>query len=272
MKYSEDYREIARNALKGKWPVAILTGYLAGWMGAGFSNFGSASSSSRRNESNNQWIQELVPAEIMPQVTKAVLIIIVFVLIWLLVCVVISGAAKFGYAIFNLKLIDGEDAQVGDLFSQFHRLGDGFGMNFGIGLYTFLWSLLFVVPGVIKSYSYSMTPFIMAENPNLKVDDAITESRRIMDGNKFRLFCLNFSFIGWELLCSAPVLVSRLMIYNRIVMGASLMMVLWIIPCSIPSFIGNLFLKPYKEATMTAFYRDISFIKKADTIAEDTNF
>ena len=74
------------------------------------------------------------------------------------------------------------------------------------GLYVALWSLLLVIPGIVKSYSYAMAPYIMAEHPALTANEAITESRRIMDGNKWRLFCLDFSFIGWELLCVLPML------------------------------------------------------------------
>ena len=63
-----------------------------------------------------------------------------------------------------------------------------------------LWSILFVIPGYIALYRYAMTPYIMAENENLSVMEAITESKRIMMGNKWRLFCLDLSFLGWELL------------------------------------------------------------------------
>lgn len=63
-----------------------------------------------------------------------------------------------------------------------------------------LWSILFVIPGYIALYRYAMTPYIMAENENLSVMEAITESKQIMMGNKWRLFCLDLSFLGWELL------------------------------------------------------------------------
>ena len=78
-------------------------------------------------------------------------------------------------------------------------------MKFLQGLYIALWSLLLVIPGIVKTYSYAMTPYIMSEHPSLTANEAITESRRIMNGNKWRLFCLDFSFIGWELLCSLPL-------------------------------------------------------------------
>ncbi|MBR4954890.1 MAG: DUF975 family protein, partial [Clostridia bacterium] len=114
---------------------------------------------------------------------------VVILVIWVIITIIIGGAAKLGYAIFNLKLVDNKEVAVSDLFSQFHRLGDGFCMNFLVGLFTFLWSLLLVIPGIIKQYSYAMTPYILAENPGMTATEAITESRRVMDGNKWRLFC-----------------------------------------------------------------------------------
>ncbi len=66
-----------------------------------------------------------------------------------------------------------------------------------ITLYTALWSLLLVVPGIIKAYSYSMAYYIKCDNPTFTATQAIDESRRIMDGNKWRLFCLHLSFLGW---------------------------------------------------------------------------
>lgn len=63
-------------------------------------------------------------------------------------------------------------------------------------IYICLWSLLLIVPGIIKSYSYAMTEFLMLDNPNLSYDEAITESMRMMQGYKMKLFMLDLSFIG----------------------------------------------------------------------------
>ena len=60
-----------------------------------------------------------------------------------------------------------------------------------------------------------MTPYIMSEHPSLTANEAITESRRIMDGNKWRLFCLDFSFIGWELLCALPLYAGYFLFLNN---------------------------------------------------------
>ncbi|WMJ77639.1 MULTISPECIES: DUF975 family protein [unclassified Sedimentibacter] len=68
------------------------------------------------------------------------------------------------------------------------------------GIYSFLWTLLLLIPGIIKAYSYRMVPYILADNPNIGADKAITLSRKMMDGNKFDSFVLDLSFLGWYLL------------------------------------------------------------------------
>lgn len=67
-------------------------------------------------------------------------------------------------------------------------------------LYVFLWSLLLIIPGIIKSYEYFMVPYILAENPGMDSEDVFALSRRMMDGEKWDTFVLNLSFLGWELL------------------------------------------------------------------------
>lgn len=67
-------------------------------------------------------------------------------------------------------------------------------------LYNFLWTLLFIIPGIVKAYSYRMVPYILAENPHMDANEAITLSRKMMNGEKFDAFVLDLSFIGWYLL------------------------------------------------------------------------
>ena len=71
-----------------------------------------------------------------------------------------------------------------------------------MSIFTFLWSLLLFIPGIVKAYSYSMTMYVLADHPEMSATDAIAESQRIMQGNKWRLFCLDLSFIGWLFLCA----------------------------------------------------------------------
>ena len=68
-------------------------------------------------------------------------------------------------------------------------------------LLTFFWSLLFIIPGIVKAFSYAMTPFILDEYPELTPVEAIHRSRMMMKGHKFDLFWRYLSFIGWAILC-----------------------------------------------------------------------
>ena len=258
MKDSSDFKSIALDALRGKWRTAVLTGFIASLIGAcSSSSSGGNSSSNSRNSLTKSFAQDFQLTQFWENYGTLIMIGVALLLVWLVVTIIIGGAGRLGYATFNLKLVDHKDASLGDLFSQFHRLWAGFCMNFLRGLYLFLWSLL-VIPGIVKNYSYAMTPYIMAEHPELTANEAITRSREIMDGNKWRLFCLGFSFIGWSLLCSLPILVALPAITHFAHRADSLVLFLWLIPIGIPSFIGYLFLRPYQEAAYAAFYRDVS--------------
>ena len=67
-------------------------------------------------------------------------------------------------------------------------------------LYTFLWSLLFIIPGIVKAYEYRMIPYLLAENPEMSKEEAFATSKQLMDGQKWRTFVLDLSFFGWILL------------------------------------------------------------------------
>ena len=142
-----------------------------------------------------------------------------------------GGVIQLGYAEYLLKQHSREKIQFQDLFSQFHRFGQGFAQKFLRGLYVALWSLLFVIPGIVKGYAYAMTPFIMAENPEMSANDAITASVALMDGHKGELFTLDLTFIGWSILAA--------------------------LSCNI----GHLALNPYRNAAYAAFYRDLTAAK-----------
>ncbi|MBQ1504250.1 MAG: DUF975 family protein [Oscillospiraceae bacterium] len=84
----------------------------------------------------------------------------------------------------------------------------GFGFNYGrklggilwMGLWVFLWSLLFVIPGIIKAYEYALTPYILANYPDVEAMEALNLSKRMTKGHKADLFVFDLSFIGWHLL------------------------------------------------------------------------
>jgi uncharacterized membrane protein len=144
----------------------------------------------------------------------------------------LGGVLQIGYADFLLKQHDGKESRFNDLFSKFDYFGTGFAQRFLRSLYVLLWSLLFVIPGVIKEYGYSMTPFILAEHPNLTASQAISLSEDMMDGHKAELFFLDLSFIGWSFLSALTL------------------------------NLGNIALNPYKNAARAAFYRQLQAEKQ----------
>ncbi|WP_455582702.1 DUF975 family protein [Dysosmobacter sp.] len=238
MMFAADFRQAARDALRGRWGLAVGTGLLAGILGCGSLGAWSGGSVSFENRISQADLESVVSYETWLVVRPVLLMLLVALVIWAVVAVVIGGTVTMGYAKFNLNLVDRRDARLDDLFSRFSRLGDGFCMQFFRGLYIFLWSLLLIVPGIMAAYSYAMTPFILTENPDMTANEAISASKELMRGSRWRLFCLEFSFIGWGILCV-------------LTLG-----------------IGSLWLKPYEQAAYAAFYREISGTAPPDGAAE----
>ena len=112
----------------------------------------------------------------------------------------ISSALSLGYANIFLGLTYNDRPQVSDLFAYLKDFWPAFKLTFLMGLYTFLWSLLLYIPGIIKAISYSQAIFIMAEDPTIGANEAITRSRELMDGHKMEYFLLQLSFLGWIIL------------------------------------------------------------------------
>ena len=105
---------------------------------------------------------------------------------------------------FYLGLVRAEKPEVPQVFSIYINANLSLkliGTNIMIGIFTFLWTLLLVIPGIIKGLAYSQTLYLFKDNPEYGIFEAITESRRRMDGYKWKYFLLNLSFIGWGLLC-----------------------------------------------------------------------
>ena len=113
---------------------------------------------------------------------------------------IITPAFSLSLCIVYLKLTKKEDIGVGDLFTGFNSTGKALWLNIIISFFTFLWSCLFIIPGIIKSYSYSMAFYILADNPELTAREALRKSKEMMNGHKMELFVLQLSFILWYLL------------------------------------------------------------------------
>ena len=163
----------------------------------------------------------------------SIMMIITFALIILMMAALIP--LSMGYMNWYRRSIY-EKVSLVDILEFFRsdRLWSCIGTGLLRGLYVMLWSLLFYIPGIIKTYSYSQTFFIKAENPNISPSRAIELSKIIMDGHKGQLFYLHLSFLGWFILS--------------------------LFTCNI---LGILYVIPYYNAALAFAYEEI----KADAVA-----
>lgn len=270
---ARDFRRYARESLRGRWlkagGVGLLASLLGASIGTNFYNYVSGNSGSATGGSagSTEILDSFYASSSIPAMFFAVVMGIALVfLLYTIVLLVIGGATTLGYAKYNLNLVDNKDSKLKDLFSQYNRLGTGFGMQFFRALFVFLWSLLLVIPGIIAGYRYYMTPFILCEHPEMTAREAITESKELMKGNKWRLFCLEFSFIGWELMATGVMLVVVMLIMTPMIfngnaimdsMGVALILILLVVLIAFVIVLG-LTLSPYVTASIAVFYREIS--------------
>ncbi len=130
-----------------------------------------------------------------------------------LLVIVISAAVPFigtlllvppltvGYAAFTTKIYRGQQGDIGEIFSiGFNDYGRNLGGMLWMALFTCLWSLLFIIPGIVKGIAYFMTPYILAESKSVRATDAIKLSMRMTQGYKGEIFVMGLSFIGWWIL------------------------------------------------------------------------
>ena len=188
LKETSELRAEARQALQGKWPMAAVAALIYSIIAGGLS---------------------AIP------------------FIGGLCSLFVGLPVAYGIAIVMFGVYKGKDIDFGVLFEGFQDYSRIFVTKLLQGIYTALWSLLLVVPGIIKYYSYAMTDYILKEEPEMKNNAAIEKSMAMMENNKMKLFLLDLSFIGWAILC-------------------------------IFTFgIGFLFLQPYVQVSHAAFYEDL---------------
>ena len=217
---ARDYRRIAWENLSGRWWISALVCFVASLLGG----ISSGSASSIESEDleflfYNEELQWLIPM---------IMTILVIALVAAIITFIIGGVVELGLKRYFLEQHDGLCPSFGKLFSQFPNFGKAFLLRLLSTIYIMLWTFLFIIPGIIKAYSYAMAPYIMAEHPELSANECITRSKQMMDGYKFKLFCVSLSFIGWAFLC--------------------------IFTCGL----GTPFLHAYEEAAVAAFYRNVS--------------
>ena len=246
---SREFRTIARDKLRGKWGRSVLVTFLAMLMGAEYYG-GSVSTpsldASTLESVNAQGIDAVFSEtvlyfkEILAAVAEKFNLVfgaditasmigglILAAVIFCFVISLIGTVVRLGHCKYYIDLVlyNRKDS-VDVLFSRFRIFFKAIGLSLFTGLFVFLWSLLFFIPGIIASYRYSMAPYIMAENPEVGIREAVNMSKQMMAGHKGRLFGLHLSFIGWAIL-------------SAFTLG-----------------IGSLWLNPYMKAAETAFYID----------------
>lgn len=144
-----------------------------------------------------------------------------------LIGTIIAMPLVWGLYVSFLELNRGKELEFGPLFSGYSQSRVWSTMILKM-IYIILWALLLIIPGIIKSYSYALTEFIMKDNPEMKNNAAIEKSMEMMQGRKFDLFVLDLTFLGWYLLA-----------------------------CIFTLGIGVLWVAPYNYAARAAFYEDI---------------
>ncbi len=235
--FAADFRKIARDALAGKWKIAIIACLIASLLGA-VSLDGpelNINFDASRADVNIDFAGQVVygtssgfHSKLDGFLTENALYILLIALVMAVAFFILGSIVGVGYSKFNLDLTDLRDPEIGTLFAYFPNWKTAVAAGALQALLIFLGTLLLIIPGIIAGYSYAMTRYILAEHPELTATEALSRSKKVMTGSRWRLFCLQFSFIGWNILAS-------------LTLG-----------------IGNLWLNPYKQAATAAFYREIS--------------
>ena len=186
-----EMKQAAKNSLQGRWGVAIacllLAVYIPSLVIGGITGFASAAMGFAA-EAEAYGIYGLISS--------------LDSLFSIAVSILVLGPLSIGYYYFNLRFVRGMEVTATMPYRAFSSgcYGRFLMTYFMMELFIFLWSLLLIVPGIIKSLAYAQTPYILMDHPEMGWKEALKESQRMMDGHKWELFVLGLSFIPWLLL------------------------------------------------------------------------
>lgn len=210
---SKELRRKSREALKGSWFKAMLLmivwGIFAGIISAGSSFLGSMISGTAATSG----IASAFETDSM--VTGTSIVGIIIVLLIDIAAFILASAFTLGVNTYFLKIAKEKPASIGDLFAAF-REGAVFrsaGLAFVQIIFIFLWSLLFVIPGIIAAFRYSQAFYVLAEMPRKSISACMNKSKELMSVNKSKLLWLNLSFIGWWLLSGIAATVIMVILF-----------------------------------------------------------
>ena len=212
MRKNQEYKNMALASLKGNWAPVVVASIV--YMAFAYVIMGPYIASYEMT---------------MNQITVNPLFALVALAVYMLGMPLVFMPFDVGYTYASNRLfVEGDGRVTGNIFRDgFGRWGRNVWGMFLVGLFTSLWSLLLIVPGIVKFYAYAMTPYILIDNPELSANQAINLSKKMMKGHKFDLFFLHLSFIGWCFL-------------SIFTLG-----------------IGLLWIMPYMLTAQAAFYQDV---------------
>ena len=212
MRKNQEYKGLALGSLKGNWAPCVVASVVL--MAFTYIIYGP---------------YVVVSELMMNHIQVNPIFALVALAVYLLGIPLVFMPLDLGYTYAaNRLLVEGDNRLTGNVFRDgFGRWGRNVWGLFLVGFFTSLWALLLIVPGIVKFYAYSMTPYILVDNPELSANEAINLSQKMMKGHKFDLFFLQLSFIGWIFL-------------SIFTLG-----------------IGLLWLIPYMMTAQAAFYQDI---------------
>lgn len=236
----EDIKSRAKAVLKlNYWKAFVVSLVL---LFAGGSQNGGGGSSGGRNNFNNYGYS--INSEAFVIISRIVMFIASIAIILLILRVLVGYMLEVGARKFFIRAAEGETEMgyLGYCFKEGRYTGVLVTMLLR-SIYTFLWTLLFIIPGIIKAYAYRMVPYILADNPNIGYNRAIQLSNEMTMGEKWDIFVLDLSFIGWYLLGMLAL------------------------------FVGTLFVNPYNDATNAELYLILrkNAIEKGLTTYEELN-
>ncbi len=169
-------RENARNSLKGRWKEALLIAFAISILMTAL---------------------PLIVTSIIDAFDASGLIGAIFQLVYALI---LTGPLFFSMNILVLRLSRSQELESGQTFAGFDNFWKTVGLYLYMLLFITLWSLLFIVPGIIATIRYSMSYYIMKDNPEMSIPESVNESKKIMKGNSGKFFAMIMSFIGWIIL------------------------------------------------------------------------
>ena len=253
-------RQLGRNALRGKWSNAIIALIIVMiCLEVPQQIFDQLFGLNMANLFTSEGFTYGMDVEMYQRLYNSMPQTSVLSFIWILL---ISGALQLGMTIYFLASFRGHNVVAKDVFLGFERFGKALGLWLYQLLFITLWSLLFIVPGIIATFRYSQAFFVLADDPNKSIRQCMDESKFMMKGNKWKLFLLGLSFIGWAIIAAIP---------GSILMNIAAMLTDSSVVHSCAAIIAGLFSAPvyaYMLSSMAGFYEILAghLIKETEPV------